>query len=261
MRGLQGKVIVVAGGGTTPGRPAIGGAVAVRLAEEGARVVVGDVDADAAATTVARIRAGGGEAQATLFDASDETSIRELIDGAVGRYGALHGLHANAMDMSAGTLGVDGETDICTIPLEVWRRTLDVGLTGLLLLGRYAIPHLVEAGGGGIVATASGAVYAGEPIRVAYATTKTAMTAVVRHIASAYGRKGVRANAVAPGSVLGETAIEALADDARLRVLRMARSVRLGQPEDIANAVKFLVSEESGYITGHVLAVNGGMYM
>jgi NAD(P)-dependent dehydrogenase (short-subunit alcohol dehydrogenase family) len=165
------------------------------------------------------------------------------------------------MDMSAATLGVDGESDLCTIPVDVWQRTLDVGLTGFLLVARNSIPPMLERGGGGIVGTASGAIWAGEPIRVAYATAKTGMEAVMRHIASRWGREGIRCNLVAPGVVLGDVKVDALDDEAQQRLLRMGRSRRLGMADDIASAVTFLLSDDGAWVNAHVLPVDGGQMM
>jgi hypothetical protein len=134
MNGLTGKVIVVAAGGTTPGRPAIGAATARRLGREGARVVVGDLDGASAEATAEAIRGDGGDAVAVSFDASSDESVRSLIDAAVAEYGRLDGVHSNAMDMSAATIGVDSEHDICTLPIDVWQRSIDVGLTGFFLV-------------------------------------------------------------------------------------------------------------------------------
>ena len=166
MKGLEEKVIVVAAGGTgasdgTSHGASIGGATSRRLAEEGARVVVGDLSLPAAERTVAAIEAAGGKAVAHQFDAGDDASIKSLMDRAVSEFGGIDGLHFNAMDMSAGTLGVDGQHDLLTLPLDVWQRSLDVGLTGFLLASRYALPSMLERGGGGIVCTVSGAVYSG----------------------------------------------------------------------------------------------------
>ncbi len=111
--------------------------------------------------------------------------------------------------MSPEVLGVDGETDLLTIPLSVWQRTLDVNLTGFLLAARAAIPHLLEAGGGGITNTVSDAIYAGEAVRVGYATTKTGLTAITRHIASRWGREGIRCNSISPGIIARNEEIEA----------------------------------------------------
>jgi NAD(P)-dependent dehydrogenase (short-subunit alcohol dehydrogenase family) len=165
------------------------------------------------------------------------------------------------MDMSAATLGVDGQHDLLTLPLEAWQRTLDVGLTGMLLAARHSIPAMLERGGGSFVATVSGAVYAGEPIRVAYATTKTGMTAIVRHIASRWGREGIRANAVAPGLVPGQAMLDGLPEEGKARMLKMARSDRIGTADDIASMVTFLLSDDGSWVTAQVISVDGGNTM
>lgn len=266
MRGLQDKVIVVAAGGTgatdgTSHGASIGGATARRLAQEGALVVVGDLDGGAAERTVQLIEGDGGKAVAHRFDAGEDEQIKSLMDRAVEVYGGIDGVHYNAMDMSRATLGVDGEHDLLTLPLEAWHRTLDVGLTGMLLAARYSIPRMLERGGGSFVATVSGAVYAGEPIRVAYATTKTGMTAVVRHIASRWGREGIRANAVAPGMVPGQEMLDNLPEEGKARMLKMARSHRIGKADDIAAMVTFLLSDDGSWVTGQVISVDGGNTM
>ncbi len=266
MRGLEGKVIVVCAGGTgtndgPSNRASIGGATAVRLAQEGAHVVVGDLDEAAATRTVERIAQDGGTAVAHPFDAGDEASIQALMRRAVDEFGGIDGVHANAMDMSQQTLGVDGEHDLLTLPLDVWRRTLDVGLTGFMLCARYSIPSMLERGGGSVVATVSGAVYVGEPIRLGYQAAKTGMTAVVRHIASRWGRDGIRANAVAPGMVPGQAKLAEMDDTARSRALRMARSNRMGTADDIAAMVTFLMSDDGSWVTGQILSVDGGSTM
>jgi NAD(P)-dependent dehydrogenase (short-subunit alcohol dehydrogenase family) len=267
MRGLEGKVVVVCAGGTgasdgTSHGASIGGATARRLAQEGATVVVGDLNEAAAQRTVDLIAEDGlGQAVAHQFDAGDDASIKALMDRATTEFGGIDGVHFNAMDMSAATLGVDGQTSLLDIPLDVWNRTIQVGLTGFLLAARYSIPTMLERGGGSIVCTVSGAVYAGEPIRVAYATTKTAMTGVVRHIASAWGHQGIRANAVAPGMVPGEEMVANLPEEGRRRMMKMARSDRLGRADDIAGMVTFLLSDDGSWVTGQVLAVDGGNTM
>jgi NAD(P)-dependent dehydrogenase (short-subunit alcohol dehydrogenase family) len=266
MRGLQDKVIVVAAGGTgatdgTSHGASIGGATARRLAQEGALVVVGDINEPSAQRTVELIEAEGGKAVAHQFDAGEDDQIKSLMDRAVAEFGGIDGGHYNAMDMSAATLGVDGQHDLLTLPLEAWQRTLDVGLTGMLLAARHSIPAMLERGGGSFVATVSGAVYAGEPIRVAYATTKTGMTAIVRHIASRWGREGIRANAVAPGLVPGQAMLDGLPEEGKARMLKMARSDRIGTADDIASMVTFLLSDDGSWVTAQVISVDGGNTM
>ena len=260
MRGLQGKVFVVCAGGTGDDRwlgPAIGGTVARRLATEGARVVIGDLDAAAADRTAARIAAEGGAAVSQQYDASDEASTKALIDRAVAEYGGIDGVHFNAMDTSAAA-EVDGEHDLTTLPLDVWHRRLNVGLLGFVLAARYAVPHLLERGGGGIVGTTSDAAYVGEPVRVAYAAAKAGMGAVVRHIASRWGAAGVRANAVSPGLV---PSAAMMADERFAKMLHHQRSNRFGKPDDIAAMVAFLLSDDGAWVNGQSLCVDGGTVM
>lgn len=258
MKRLDGKVIVVAAGGSVPARPSIGGATARKAAAEGASVVVGDVDIEAAEATVAAIRSSGGNAHAVRFDAVDEVSIVEMMNAAITRFGRLDGVHANAMDMSKAAIGVDSEHDITTLPLEVWQRTLDVGLTGFFLVVRHAIGPMLATGGGAIVGTGSGAIHAGEPVRVAYATAKTGMGAIVRHVASRFGPQGIRANLVDPGLVLGDAVTAELPSERRAKLLKAGRTHRLGEPDDIANAVVFLLSDEASWVNGQIIPVDGG---
>jgi NAD(P)-dependent dehydrogenase (short-subunit alcohol dehydrogenase family) len=266
VRGLEGKVVVVAAGGTgasdgTSHGASIGGATSRRLAQEGARVVVGDLDVAAADRTVELIRDAGGVAVAHGFDATDEAQTKALMDRAVAEFGALHGVHFNAMDLSAAAIGVDAQHDLLTLPLAVWQHTIDVGMTGFLLAARHSIPHLLEAGGGALVATVSGAVYVGEPIRLSYAAAKTGMTAIVRHVASRWGREGIRANAVAPGAVPGEELLATMPDERRERMFAMGRSHRLGRADDIAAMVTYLCSDDGEWVNGQILAVDGGNTM
>jgi NAD(P)-dependent dehydrogenase (short-subunit alcohol dehydrogenase family) len=262
VKGLRDQVIVVCAGGTGDGDwlgPAIGGATARRLAAEGAKVVVGDLDEAAAVRTVALIAGDGGAAVGQRYDASDEGSTRALFDRAVAEYGGVDGVHFNAMDTSDAA-EADGAHDLTTLPLEVWHRRMDVGLLGFLLAARYAVPRLLERGGGGIVATTSDAAYVGEPVRVAYAAAKAGMGAVVRHIASRWGAAGVRANAVSPGLVPSE---RMLADERFAKLARQPhpRSNRFGRADDIAAMVAFLLSDDGAWVNGQSLCVDGGTVM
>jgi NAD(P)-dependent dehydrogenase (short-subunit alcohol dehydrogenase family) len=258
MRGLDGKVIVVAGGGTGDAGPGNGAATAIRLADEGAHVVVGDLSGPAAGRTVALVRARGGDAVAFEFDIADDVSVRALVDHAVDHYGAVDGLHVNAADMSPEVLGVDSETDLLTIPLAVWQRTLDVNLTGFVLVARAAIPHLLERGGGGITNTVSDAIYAGERVRVAYATTKCALIGVTHHIAGRWGRDGIRCNSISPGIIArdDDTAANLAATNRR-----EPRSPRAGRPDDVAALAAYLLSDDGAWVNGQVWSVNGGRFL
>ena len=256
MRGLDSKSILVAGGGT-----GIGASVAERLAQEGARVVIGDVNIGAAKETADRLSAAGGTVTAVEFDITDESSVHDLIESAVATYGSLDGLHANAADLSGGTFGRDG--DAVEVPVEVWDRTLDVALKGHFYLVRHAVPKLLENGGGAIVHTSSTAAFMGEPLHVAYGVAKAGVTALVRHTSSRWGKQGIRSNAVAPGLTRTEIVLAEAVERPEWHefVLETIHSPRLGLPADIASAVAFLLSDDAAWVTGQVYSVDGGQLL
>jgi len=249
MKGLQGKVIVVAGGGS-----GIGAATARRLAEEGASVLIGDIAVAAAETVAAGIRDQGGNALGVAFDIGDDASVKNLIDIAVQTYGGLDGLHANAADLSV--IFEDG--DALDISLDIFDRTLAINLRGHLLCTRHALPELLRRGGGSIVYTSSAAAFIGEPNRVAYGVSKSGLNALMRHVASRWGREGIRANAVAPGLVPTEKTRDSIPKEFIQQALNGGRSPRLGEPEDIAALVSLLLSDDGGWINGQVISIDGG---
>jgi NAD(P)-dependent dehydrogenase (short-subunit alcohol dehydrogenase family) len=251
MRGLADKVAVVAGGAG-----GIGTATSIRLAEEGVAVVVGDVDASAARAVAAQITAAGGRAVDLAFDITDEDAVEQLIATAVDEFGGLDLLHCNAAALDPETILQD--TDVETVSLDIFDRTLAVNLRGHVLCTRHALPQLVARGGGAIVYTASAAAFVGEPERPSYAIAKSGLTALTRHVASRWGKEGVRANAVAPGLIL-TAAVQA--GTMAGRVLARVPHTRLGDPTDIAAAVAFLMSDDAAWINGQVLSVDGGSTM
>ncbi|HLS83010.1 MAG TPA: SDR family oxidoreductase [Steroidobacter sp.] len=252
MRGLKNKVFVIAGGGS-----GIGAATAQRLAEEGAAVVVGDLHQQNARQIVAEIVAGGGKALAVQFDITNEASVRALVAAAVDSFGGLDGMHVNAADLEA----ILSDTDAASVSLEIFERTLAVNLRGHLLCTRHALPALLKRGGGGLVYTSSGAAFMGEPQRLSYAVSKNGLHGLMRHVATRWGKQGVRANAVAPGLVMTDAVRRGLSEQERQAVLSATRSSRLGEPRDIAAAVAFLLSADAEWINGQVLSVDGGVTM
>lgn len=251
MRGLTGKVVLMAGGAG-----GIGTATSLRLGAEGARVAVGDLNKEGAEAAAAQIEQAGGEAFAISLDIGDEGSVIAAVNATVKAFGGLDAVHINAADLSPETIG--GDTDAVTIDLGVFDRTIRTGLRGHLLCTRLALPEILARGGGALVYTSSAAAFVGEPERPAYAVAKSGINAIVRHVASKWGKQGVRANAIAPGLVLTETVQEGLDPSFRASVLKRQRSNRLGRPDDIAAMVAFLMSSDAEWINGQVISVDGG---
>jgi len=254
MRGLTGKVAVVAGGAG-----GIGTATSLRLGEEGARVVVGDLNEAAARDVADRITQAGGSAIGIPFDIADEDSVRALVAAAIDAYGGVDLCHANAADLSVPV--IMGDTDALDIDLGIWDRTMQVNLRGFLLCTRYAVPKMLERGGGAIVYTSSAASFVGEPARPSYAAAKSGVNALMRHVASKWGKKHIRANAIAPGLVVSDEMSEVIPKEMQERTLKGTRSWRLGHPRDIAAMVAFLLSDDGEWVTGQVLSVDGGVTM
>jgi NAD(P)-dependent dehydrogenase (short-subunit alcohol dehydrogenase family) len=252
MRGLKDRVAIV--GGASPG--SIGGAIAVRLAEEGMLVVVADLNEAAAQATVDQIVAAGGKAAARGFDITDEASYKALIDFTVREFGHLDGLYNGAADLSANNIGRD--SDVISVPLDVWRHTIDVILTGNMYGIRHALPIMAEQGNGSIINTMSSAVWMGEGVRVAYQSAKSGLVGLTRHTATLGGKKGVRCNLLSPGVMLSKVATKSLSKEFLDGILASLRSPRLGAPEDIAGMVAFLFSDDAAYINGQSLLVDGG---
>ncbi len=248
--GLAGKVAVIAGGGT-----GIGAATARRLGAEGCSVVVGDVDLDGAQGTVDEIRGAGDIAHAVAFDLAEPESISDLIDTAAGSFGGVDVMFNVGADMRT----LRGDTDVVDIDLEIWDRTMTVNLRGYVVLMKHAIPQMLARGGGAIINMSSAAAFQGEPARPAYATAKAGIGALTRHVASRWGKQNIRCNAVAPGF----TATEAIRSapqwpDLEAAALKRIRSPRVGEPDDIASMVAFLMSDEGAWINGQVINIDGG---
>lgn len=252
MQGLENRTVLIVGGAGT-----IGTQVCRRLAFEGAAVVVADLDQAAAAAVASEITADGGTALPLMVDVTDEDTVVEAIAATKDRFGTIDAVHLNAADLSPAVLAAD--TTATTIDLAVFDRVMAVNLRGHVLCTRHLVPELVARGGGPIVYTSSAGAYMAAPTRVAYGIAKSGLNALVRHVATAYGKQGVRANAVAPGLVLDE-ANGRTRDPAVLEgLLARTLSDRLGRPEDPAAMVAFLLSDDAGWINGQILSVDGGL--
>jgi NAD(P)-dependent dehydrogenase (short-subunit alcohol dehydrogenase family) len=252
MRGLKDKVAVIAGGAT-----GIGASTAVRLAEEGVKVVIGDLNIEGAHAVAEQIAGSGGTAVAVKFDVRDDASVKHLVETAVATYGGIDCMHANAANLALCLQ----DSDAVDLPLEIWDQTMAINLRGHLLCTRHGIPALLKRGGGSIVYTSSGAAYVGEPVRLAYAVAKSGINALMRHVATRWGKDGIRSNAIAPGLIMTDAAIINMPKERQDEMLAQGRSVRLGRPADIASTVAMLMSDDGDWINGQVISVDGGITM
>jgi NAD(P)-dependent dehydrogenase (short-subunit alcohol dehydrogenase family) len=245
---LDGKVALITGAAGGLGRVA-----ADLFAIEGAGVVIADViDGEEAATA---IREAGGEARFVPCDVTDSDSVAGAIAAAVDAYGRLDVLYNNA-----GISPADDDNPTNTAP-STFTRVLDVNVTGVFLCCKHGIPALLDSGGGSIVNVASFVAHLGAATpQIAYTSSKGAVLAMTREIAVIYARQGIRANALCPGPVLTPLLAKFLSDEAkRQRRLVHIPMGRFGEPEEIARGALFLASDESSFMTGQSLIVDGGI--
>jgi NAD(P)-dependent dehydrogenase (short-subunit alcohol dehydrogenase family) len=249
---LESRVAIVTGGGSGIGR-----ASARELASRGAAVMVCDIDERSAVAVAAAITAAGGRAEPVGADVSDEESVAALVATTLARFGSVDVLHNNAAITDPSHQSTDlGPVEIS---LSTWDRTLAVNVTGPMLLCKYVIPHMVGAGRGSIVNMSSLSAILGDVNGVAYAASKAAIIALTRSVATKYGRKGVRCNAIAPGLVMTEAAAANLSDAVQQEWAEHLLVARPGAPEDLAAVVGFLAGDESSYVNGQVIVVDGGI--
>jgi NAD(P)-dependent dehydrogenase (short-subunit alcohol dehydrogenase family) len=247
---LSDKVALITGAGSGIGRVA-----AELFASEGAAVAVADVTADAARDTAAAITSAGGRAVAVTVDVSDEEQVTDMVRATMDTFGALHVLFNNAGIFP----GDDG--GVLDTPPSTWDRVMQVNLKGVWLGCRAAVPAMIDSGGGSIVNVASFVALMGAATaQVAYTASKGGVLAFTRELAVEYARSGIRANSLCPGPIDTPLLAELLADPVRRqRRLVHVPMGRLGRPEEIARAALFLASDESSFMTGSALVVDGGI--
>jgi NAD(P)-dependent dehydrogenase (short-subunit alcohol dehydrogenase family) len=247
---LQGRAAIVTGATSGMGR-----AAALLFAREGASVLASGRDAERGAAVVAEIRAEGGLAEFVPGDVSLPETNERLVEACVGSFGSVDTAVA-----CAGMLGLGSATEV---PVETWRQTLAVNLDAVFYLLRAALPQMQRGRGGSIVLVSSIAAFKGFPNHAAYCASKGALVALVRQLAIDYGPT-VRINALCPGPtdtpLIWESAV-AFPDPPRAVAAVGERTLlkRLGRPEDVARAALFLASDDSGWVTGTALTVDGGI--
>jgi len=249
---LNGKVAIVTGGGG-----GIGGATARALAREGAAVLVVDVNEEAADAVARGIRDTGGVAESSRADLSEEREVKAVVATVVQRFGRLDVLHNNAALTDSDFLSAD--TAVTELSLEVWERTLAVNLRSQMLMCKHAVPIMADQGGGSIINMSSGASLKGDRTRTAYGVSKAGVNALTLYVATSHGKKGIRVNTILPGLVITDAVRAHVKEEMLASLSKATLTPSVGQPDDIADVVVFLASDESRYITGQMLAVDGGM--
>ena len=248
MNRLAGKVAFITGGAG-----GIGAATAERFIAEGAQVTIADVNGEAARRVAESL---GPRAHAITIDIGDEISVKAALDGAFSRFGRLDILFNNAALTDEVTMSLD--SNVTEVPLEIWNRTLQVNLTGYMLCCRHAIPRMAAAGGGCIVNTASGSGLLADISRVAYGASKAAVISLTQHVATQHGKDRIRCNAIAPGPIMTPHS-RTLAGPLFDIIARHMPMGELGTPQDAAALVAFLASDDSRYINGQTIIIDGGL--
>jgi NAD(P)-dependent dehydrogenase (short-subunit alcohol dehydrogenase family) len=246
---LAGKVALVTGGGGGIGR-----ATALAYAREGAKVAVVDIDERAARAVGEAVAAQGGETISLATDVSRSEQVAAMVEQVVARFGRL--------DIAFNNAGIDIEHEpLAKLSEADFDKLVAVNIKGVWLCMKYEIEQMLKQGGGGaIVNTSSIGGLIGAPRQPIYGATKHAVLGMTKSAGVEYGRKGIRVNAVCPGIIRTEMTERAIAREPRRQnYIEQAHPIgRMGEPEDIANAVVFLSSEDSAFMIGHAMAVDGG---
>ncbi len=241
---LSGRVAIVTGSGRGIGR-----AIALKLAEAGASVVVNDMK-EAAEGVAGEIRAAGRQSLAVIGDVTSAADVARLAEATIATYGRV--------DILVNNAGIARDQLLVRMSDEDWDRVLDVDLKGVFLCTRAVLRYMLKKRWGRIISIASIVGLVGNPGQANYAAAKAGVIGFTRSVAKEVASRKITVNAIAPGFIDTEMT-QNLAEDQRQELMSRIPLGRLGLPDDVAATVAFLASEEAGYITGQVLAVDGGM--
>ncbi|ANF97812.1 SDR family NAD(P)-dependent oxidoreductase [Paenibacillus bovis] len=231
----------------------MGKADALLLAREGAKVAISDVQEDKLQEVVAEINRSGGEAIGFRHDVTSETDWIRVVDETIDRFGQI--------DILVNNAGVSNATSFLDLTLEGWEKTMAINVNSVFLGQKYVIPHMIKSGGGSIINISSIAGLTGGSGTGPYTASKGAVRMLTKATAVDYAKHNIRANSVHPGYIETPMTTDLMKDERMTQwFLSQTPLPRLGKAEDIANAVLFLASDESSYITGVELPVDGGYY-
>ncbi|KOS66388.1 oxidoreductase [Lysinibacillus contaminans] len=251
MKRVENKVALVTGGAS-----GIGLSAATLLAKEGAKVVIADYNIEGAKEVAETLVKEGYEASAVFLDAGDAKTIEAAVEFTVEKYGTITVLYNNV-----GGTSLRKDLDVVNMDLDEFDRLVNMNLKSVLLGSRYAIPHMQKAGGGSIINTASMAGFASDQIRTAYGATKAGVVNMTKYIATQYGKDNIRCNAIAPGLILTPAAKANIPQPMLDIFMKFNALPYHGEADDIGHAVVFLASDESKFMTGQTLQIEGGHYL
>jgi NAD(P)-dependent dehydrogenase (short-subunit alcohol dehydrogenase family) len=246
---LKGKTVIVTGAAGN-----LGSACAREIAGQGAAVLAADIPKAGLQRIADDINSFGGQVVAHEGDISAEADVKAMVDAALRAFGRIDAL----VNVAAAMRYAAGDRDLETMTVEDWDKVMAVNLRGTMLCCKHAIPSMVSQGGGAVVNFGSTAAIRGDAGLIAYSTTKAGLLGFTRAVATTYGKRGIRCNAVCPGSVWSAETKARMGSE-RLDLIERTRiTPRLGVPEDVAHMVVFLISDKATYITGETFMVDGG---